>query len=104
VVVVVLQPRKPERGHDGPPSAHDSRWTNDVLADVHTMVVLHRWTCMDAVRDAGPLEAETLVRVERSRDTAGGDTLLVLDAPMAMFREGTAQEHEAFVRRRGGKP
>jgi hypothetical protein len=100
VVAMILQPRKPDRGDDDPPTSQDARWTNDVLADVHTMVVLHRWMRKDAIHAGDPLEAEMLVRVERSRDSGGGDALLVLDAPTASLREASPDEYSKFVNKR----
>ena len=99
-VIAVLQPRKPANGQDEPPSAFDARWTGDVVADAHATVVLHRYRSSDPLRDR-ELEDDLLIRVERSRETAGGDVLMVLDAARCRVREATEDERQAFLRRRG---
>jgi hypothetical protein len=99
-VVAVLQPRKPPNGGDDPPSAFDARWTGDTVADAHATVVLHRYRSTDPLRDQ-ELEPDMLVRVERSRETPGGDVLMVADWARCQIREATQDERLAFLQRRG---
>ena len=100
-VIVVLQPRKPERGYDGPPSAHDARWTGDVLADAHGLILVHRWERSGVVRE-DPLEPYLLVQISRVRDSAGGDFVMVMDASRCTIREASQGEVQEFLELRGG--
>lgn len=95
-VLLLLQPRRPDRGVDGPPSFGDVLWSSAVECDLDALVTIHRWRSTNGVR-----EKEMLVRLELSRYAEERQAVLVLEGATSTVRGADEEEQRSFLRRRG---
>ena len=84
-VMLVVHPRKV--AEDRVATIEDLKDSSSIGADADTVIILYRKRAMSKGESDSAFEPETLVRVDASRFTAGGQTLLYFDAARSVFRE-----------------
>lgn len=84
-IMLIVHPRKVN--NDRVATIDDLKDSSSIGADADTVIILYRKRAKSDAGTEAAFEPETLVRVDASRFTAGGQTLLYFDAARSIFRE-----------------
>lgn len=84
-IMLIVHPRKV--GDERVATVDDLKDSSSIGADADTVIILYRKRTVSKAESKSAFEPETLVRVDASRFTSGGQTLLYFDAARSTFRE-----------------